>query len=78
MRVAVIGAGAIGTVLAAAACDAGPCRHRLQPHPLDTLVLERDGNDEALPVTLVTDPAARRRGRPDGPADVIWVATKVG
>ncbi len=77
MRVAVIGAGAIGTVLAAAACNSGHAVTVCSRTPVGTLVLERDGTDEALPVTVVTDPA-RLPGDSTEPADVIWVATKVG
>jgi 2-dehydropantoate 2-reductase len=74
MRVAVIGAGAIGTVLAASACDSGHDVTVCVRTPIDTLVLERDGRDQVLPVAIVTDPA-------DGgveTADVVWVTTKVG
>jgi 2-dehydropantoate 2-reductase len=79
MHVAVIGAGAIGTVLAAAACETGHAVTVCTRTPLDTLILERDGTEQVLPVTLVNDAAAAAAvaGR-TGPAAVIWVATKVG
>jgi 2-dehydropantoate 2-reductase len=74
MQVAVIGAGAIGTVLAAAACDAGQQVTLCARTPIQSVVLERDGKGRTLPVTVATDPAD-----PDlAPADVVWVATKVG
>jgi 2-dehydropantoate 2-reductase len=75
MHVAVIGAGAIGTVLAAAGRHAG---HRVTVctrTPIDNLILERRGRPEQLPVTLVADPVNLSGG---GPADVVWVTTKVG
>jgi 2-dehydropantoate 2-reductase len=77
MHVAVIGAGAIGTVLAAAGCDSGHTVTVCSRTPIDALVLERDGVDRALPVTVVSDPTGVPRDN-TGPADVIWVATKVG
>jgi 2-dehydropantoate 2-reductase len=70
----VIGAGAIGTVLAAAACDAGQQVTVCARTPIQNVVLERDGRARTLPVTIATDP-----GDPGlVPADVVWVATKLG
>jgi 2-dehydropantoate 2-reductase len=74
MHVAVIGAGAIGAVLAGAAADSG---HRVTVcvrTPIEALVLERDGVDRTLPVDIATGPGDGRLAR----ADVVWVATKVG
>jgi 2-dehydropantoate 2-reductase len=73
MHVAVIGAGAIGTVLAAAATDSGHQVTVCARTPIDVLVLERDGTDRTLPVSIVTDPADPALTR----ADVVWVSTKV-
>ena len=73
MHVAVIGAGAIGTVLAAAACEAGQQVTVCARTPIQTLVLERDNKARRLPVTIAADP-----GDPDlAPADIVWVATKL-
>jgi 2-dehydropantoate 2-reductase len=77
VRVAVVGAGAIGTVLAGAACDAGHDVTVCTRTPIDTLILERDGKVRALPVTVLADPNDAGRGG-STPADVMWVATKVG
>ncbi len=74
MHVAVIGAGAIGTVLAAAAYDAGQQVTVCARTGIPNLVIERDGRQRSLPVTITTDP-----GDPElALADVVWVATKVG
>jgi 2-dehydropantoate 2-reductase len=74
VNVAVIGAGAIGGVLAAAACDAGQQVTVCARTPVRKVVIERDGEERSLPVTIRTDP-----GDPDlAPADVVWVAIKVG
>jgi 2-dehydropantoate 2-reductase len=78
MHVAVIGAGAIGTVLAAAGCDSGHTVTVCARTPTETLVLERQGKERTLPVELVTDPSDLPRGSRGPAADVIWVATKVG
>ena len=79
MHVVVIGAGAIGTVLAAAACQTGHAVTVCTRTPVDSLTLERDGTEQVLPVTLVNDPAGAAAGAgASGPVDVIWVATKVG
>ncbi len=77
MHVAVIGAGAIGTVLSAAGSDSGHSVTVCARTPIDSLVLERHRQERSLPVNLVSDPSdipadAGQR------ADVIWVATKAG
>jgi 2-dehydropantoate 2-reductase len=72
MHVAVIGAGAIGAVLAAAACDAGQQVTVCARTPISRLVLERDGLERILPVALATDPTDPGLA----PAEVVWVATK--
>jgi 2-dehydropantoate 2-reductase len=73
MRVAVIGAGAIGTVLAAAACDAGQQVTVCVRTPIEHLVLERDGTERTLPVTIASDPAEPQVD----PVDIVWVAIKL-
>ncbi len=80
MHVAVIGAGAIGTVLAGAACDSGHQVTVCARTPIGRLSLERHGHDRALPVTIVTDPSDLDLDCEPGPgdADVVWVTTKVG
>jgi 2-dehydropantoate 2-reductase len=45
--------------------------------PTDSLVVERLGKERTLPVDLVSDPFDIPAGA-ELPADVIWVATKVG
>jgi 2-dehydropantoate 2-reductase len=74
MHVAVVGAGAIGTVLAAAASDSGQRVTVCARTPIESLVLERDGIDRVLPVDITTDP----QDAAPGVADVLWVTTKVG
>ncbi|MGH9114902.1 MAG: 2-dehydropantoate 2-reductase [Acidimicrobiales bacterium] len=78
MRVAVIGSGAIGTVLAGAAADSGHDVTVCARTPIDSLVLEcGEGEGGAgarvLAVTIATDP--RGEGLPS--ADVVWVTTKL-
>src|ERR1700757_1159114 len=78
MYVAVIGAGAIGTVLAAAACDAGQQVTVCARTPIPTLGLERDGTERTLPVTPLPAPPAIDPGDELlAPANVVWVATKL-
>jgi 2-dehydropantoate 2-reductase len=77
MHVAVIGAGAIGTVLAAAGSDSGHVVTVCARTPTESLVLERHGKERVLPVNLVSDPSDLPACAHQ-PADVIWVATKVG
>lgn len=74
MHVAVIGAGAIGTVLAAAGSDAGHQVTVCARTHIDRLVIEREGAERDVPVAIVTDPADPSVT----PADVVWVTTKVG
>jgi 2-dehydropantoate 2-reductase len=74
MQIAVIGAGAIGAVVAAAGCDSGHDVTVCTRTPITTLTLERHGDHRRLPVTIVvdsTDPTLH-------PVDVVWVTTKVG
>jgi 2-dehydropantoate 2-reductase len=74
MHVAVIGAGAIGAVLAGAATDSGHQVTVCARTPIEALILERDGVDRTLPVDIATDPGDERLNA----ADVVWVTTKVG
>ena len=71
MRVAVIGAGAIGAVVAEAAVGSGHDVTVCARTPIDSLVLERerDGQVQPLPVAIADGsiPAARRRSRPGLP-----------
>ncbi len=73
MRVAVVGAGAIGTVLADAACSAGHEVTVCVRSPIDSLVIERAGAERTLPVALAIDPSAPGLA----PAEVVWFTTKV-
>lgn len=81
-RVAVIGAGAIGGVLAEAACDAGHDVTLCVRTPVPGLTIIRDGGPRTVPVRIVTgdDPAggeATGPGSPQSaPADWILLATK--
>jgi 2-dehydropantoate 2-reductase len=77
VRVAVIGAGAIGAVLAAARSDSGHSVTVCARTPTESLVLERHGKERRLPVDLLSDPSARPAPL-DQPADIVWVATKIG
>jgi 2-dehydropantoate 2-reductase len=71
MRVAVIGAGAIGAILAAAGAEAGHDVVVCVRTPIDRLVVERDGAEQAVAATIVADATAAL-----AVADVVWVATK--
>jgi 2-dehydropantoate 2-reductase len=73
MRVAVVGAGAIGTVLAAAGCDAGHEVTVCARTPVAELRLERAGAVRVLPATIVTEPSQLAEG---GPVEVVWLTTK--
>jgi 2-dehydropantoate 2-reductase len=75
MRVAVVGAGAIGTVLAAAGCDAGHEVTICARTPIAELRLQRHNQERVVPAKIVTDPTAV-----DGstPVDVVWLTTKAG
>lgn len=68
--VAVIGGGAIGAYLAAAAEDAGHDVTVCVRSPLDQLEITRDGKRHVLKARIVTDPAGAR------PAPWVVVATK--
>ncbi len=69
MRIAVIGAGAIGAVVASAAAEAGHQVVLCVRTPIETLEILRDGESTTVRAEIVT--------RPDGPpADVVFVAVK--
>ncbi|HEX3788705.1 MAG TPA: 2-dehydropantoate 2-reductase [Pseudonocardiaceae bacterium] len=68
--IAVIGSGAIGTVLAAAAARSGHEVVMCVRTPVDQLVLEVDGRPEVLPVTIRREPAEV------APVDWVLLATK--
>ena len=71
MRVAVIGGGAVGAVLADAAAGAG---HRVQlcvRTPVTRLVVLRNGEQLAPAVDILSDP-----GEVPGPADVVFLTVK--
>jgi 2-dehydropantoate 2-reductase len=72
MRVAVIGAGAIGAVVAEAA--AGSCHDVTvcARTPIDSLELERDGQVCPLPVAIATEPSQLS----DGAVDVVFLTVK--
>ena len=72
MRVAVIGAGAIGAVVAAAAADSGHDVTVCVRTPIESLILERDGQEWSLPVKLEADPS-RLAG---AAADVVFLTVK--
>jgi 2-dehydropantoate 2-reductase len=74
MQVAVIGSGAIGTVVAGAACAADQKVTLCVRTPIDSLILERNGVARQLPVAIATDPSGPGLTR----ADVVWVTTKIG
>jgi len=74
VHVAVIGAGAIGTVLAAAACDSGHQVTVCARTPIDSLVLERDGADRTVEAAIVSEPDDP--GLALTPAEVVWVSIK--
>ena len=69
MRVAVIGAGAIGGVLAAAAADAGHEVTLRVRTPFDVLVVTRDGHEVSVPASVSSEPVGP-------PADVVFVTVK--
>ncbi|MEJ2887798.1 2-dehydropantoate 2-reductase [Actinomycetospora aeridis] len=68
--VAVIGAGAIGGVLAALASDRGHDVTVCVRTPFDVLTVVADGVERAVPVTIATDPGQVT------PADWVLLATK--
>jgi 2-dehydropantoate 2-reductase len=69
--IAIVGGGAVGTVLAAAAEDAGADTVVCTRTPVDRLLLESEGHTRELDVPLTGDPAAVRR------ADWVLLTTKV-
>jgi 2-dehydropantoate 2-reductase len=71
MRVAVIGAGAVGAVLAAASSDSGHDVTLCVRTPIDRLIIEHDGSAEVVRATIATDPTSTADR-----ADVVWVTTK--
>lgn len=72
-RVAIIGAGAIGGVLAQAACHAGHDVTLCVRTPISALSVERDGAAADVPVQIVTDPELAGE---TGPADWVLLTTK--
>ncbi|GAA4903935.1 ketopantoate reductase [Actinomycetospora succinea] len=68
--VAVVGAGAIGGVLAALAADRGHEVTVCVRTPFDVLTVTTDGVERTVPVTVATDPAGV------APADWVLLATK--
>jgi 2-dehydropantoate 2-reductase len=72
MRVAVVGAGAIGAVVAAAAVDSGHDVTVCARTPIESLILEHEGQERSLPVTIAADPS----GLPGGAADVVYLTVK--
>jgi 2-dehydropantoate 2-reductase len=71
-KVAVIGGGAIGGVLAEAACAAGHDVTVCMRAPVPALTVERDGRARDVPARITADPAAG----PAGPADWVLLTTK--
>jgi 2-dehydropantoate 2-reductase len=71
MHVAVIGAGAVGAVLAAACSDSGHDVTVCVRTPIDQLIIERDGSSEPVRAAITADPATTANR-----ADVVWVTTK--
>jgi 2-dehydropantoate 2-reductase len=69
--VAIIGAGAIGGVLADAASRAGHDVVLCVRTPVSSLSVRRDGDERQVPVTVVADPDALT-----GPVDWVLVTTK--
>jgi 2-dehydropantoate 2-reductase len=69
-RVTVIGAGAVGTVVAAAAVDAGHDVVVCARRPLDRLIVERADSVREIEVPVLTDPGEAT------PVDWVLLATK--
>ena len=69
-RVAVIGAGAIGGMLALGACEAGHDVTVCVRTPIPSLTVERDGTATVVPARIADDPADV------GPADWVLLTTK--
>jgi 2-dehydropantoate 2-reductase len=72
MRVAVVGAGAIGAVVAAAAADSGHDVTVCARTPIDSLILEDEGQERSLPVTIEADPS----NLSGDAADVVFLTVK--
>jgi 2-dehydropantoate 2-reductase len=70
-RVAVIGAGAIGSVLAGAACQAGNDVTLCVRTPIPSLAVSADGAERDVPVRITADPRSVTE-----PADWVLLATK--
>jgi 2-dehydropantoate 2-reductase len=70
-RIAVIGAGAIGGVLAQAACQAGHDVTLCVRTPIPSLSVARDGEASQVPVRVTADP-----GSLAGPASWVLLTTK--
>jgi 2-dehydropantoate 2-reductase len=70
-RVAVIGAGAIGGVLAQAACQAGHDVTLCVRTPIPSLSVTRDGDVRQVPVRIISEP-----GSLSYPADWVLLTTK--
>jgi 2-dehydropantoate 2-reductase len=71
VRIAVIGAGAIGAVVAGAARDSGNEVAVCVRTPISSLVLERGDEVRTLAVSLASSPSGLE------PADLVFVTTKV-
>jgi 2-dehydropantoate 2-reductase len=72
MRVAVIGAGAIGAVVAAAAVDSGHDVTVCVRTPIENLILERQGQERSLPVNIEAVPSHLTGAE----ADVVFLTVK--
>jgi 2-dehydropantoate 2-reductase len=72
MRVAVIGAGAIGAVVAAAAVDSGHDVTVCVRTPIERLILEREGQQRSLPVKIEAEPSSLTGTA----ADVVFLTVK--
>lgn len=77
MRVAVVGAGAIGAVLAEAAAANGHDVLLCVRTPIDslTVVHHSDGSENRLPVSILTAPPTGSAGR-SGPVDLVFLTVK--
>jgi 2-dehydropantoate 2-reductase len=72
VRIAVIGAGAIGAVIAEAARDSGHDVWVCARTPIPSLVVERDDEARTLDVSVASGVA----DLPGGPVDIVWLTTK--
>jgi 2-dehydropantoate 2-reductase len=75
MRVAVVGAGAIGIVLAAAGCDAGHEVTVCARSPVSRLSLKRRDTTREVAAQVVSEPSHLDDA---GSVDVVWLTTKAG